>query len=139
MSEVKTKPTKESVHSFINSFESSEKRNDCFAILKMMQEITGEEPRMWGSSIIGFGQYHYQYKSGREGNWPLTGFSPRKNTLSLYLMNGLKHYEAQLAELGRHKTGKACLYIKNLSDINQSVLEEMIRSSVEYMKQKYPS
>lgn len=137
MAEVKTKENDASVTDFLNSVEDTQRREDSFAVLKMMQAITRCEPRMWGPSIIGFGNYHYKYKSGREGDWFLTGYSPRKQSLSLYIMSGFKRYPELLEKLGRYKTGKACLYIKRLDDIDLKVLKELIRESVKYMKTTY--
>ena len=137
MAEVKTKENDASVTDFLNSVEDTQRREDSSAVLKMMQAITRCEPKMWGPSIIGFGNYHYKYKSGREGDWFLTGFSPRKQSLSLYIMSGFKRYPELLEKLGRYKTGKACLYIKRLEDIDLKVLKELIRASVKYMKTTY--
>ena len=106
--------------------------------MEMMKEMTGETPKMWGKSIVGFGSYHYKYDSGREGDWFLTGFSPRKQNLSLYIMAGFGQYDDLLANLGKHKTGKSCLYIKKLEDINRDILKEMITGSVKMMVDKYP-
>ena len=105
--------------------------------LDIMMEVTGEKPKMWGPSIVGFGSYHYVYASGREGDWPLTGFSPRKQALTLYIMAGFGHYDELMSRLGKHKTGKSCLYVKRLSDIDESVLRELIAASVDHMKSTY--
>lgn len=137
MSELKTKPTHESVHAFINAIDDTKRRKDCHEVLELMQNITGAEPQMWGTSIIGFGQYHYKYKSGREGDWFLTGFSPRKQNLTFYIMNGADRYEELLEKLGPHKTGKACLYVKRLADLDKKVLHDLIESSVHHLRQKY--
>lgn len=134
MSELKTKPTDASWETFIASIEDERKRADSLAIIRMMAEITGEEPVMWGESMIGFGSYHYTYATGREGDWFLTGFAPRKQALTLYIMAGFTAYENLLAKLGKHKKGKGCLYIKRLSDVDESVLRELIRQSVEQMR-----
>jgi len=136
MAEPKTKPTGQSADQFINSVEDEKKRKDSFEIIKLMQKVTGEPPVMWGPSIVGFGSYHYKYKSGQEGDWPLTGFSPRKQNLTLYIMSGFKRYEELLGKLGKYKTGKSCLYIKKLEDINTEVLEELISQSVDYISNK---
>ncbi|MCA1576550.1 MAG: DUF1801 domain-containing protein [Acidobacteria bacterium] len=131
MAEAKTKPTNESVTGFLNKIPDAERREDCFAIAKIMEEITGEKPQMWGPSIVGFGSYHYQYASGREGDWPLIAFSPRKQDLTLYLtLNGYDKYEEFMDQLGKHKTGKSCLYIKRLSDIHLATLKKLIKASV---------
>ena len=124
MSENKTKKTNESIEKYINSIKDENVKKDCYTIIKLMQSITQKEPKMWGSSIIGFGDYHYKYASGREGDFFLTGFSPRKQNLALYLMGGLENQKDKLKKLGKHKTGKSCLYIKSLEDIDKKVLKE---------------
>jgi hypothetical protein len=134
MSTLKTQKTDASVDKFLNSVNEERKRKDSFTILEIMKEITGDEPAMWGPSIIGFGSYHYKYKSGREGDWFLTGFSPRKQSLTLYLHYGFDQYESLLNSLGKHKTGKACLYINKLDDVDKSVLKELIKKSVDDLK-----
>ncbi len=128
-SDLKTKPTKYDVEKFLNKVEDEKKREDSFRVLEMMKKITKEDPVMWGPSLIGFGSYHYKYASGREGDWFVTGFSPRKQNLTLYIMSGFNEYDELLAKLGKHKTGKSCLYIKNLDDVDQNVLKEMIKKS----------
>jgi len=133
MAELKTKPTDASVEAFLNSVEPEKKRQDSFAILELMREVTGEEPIMWGSSIIGFGSYHYKYASGREANWMLVGFAPRKQALTLYIMSGFEGYDELMANLGKHKTGKSCLYINKLDDVDRDTLRELVRQSVEHM------
>jgi hypothetical protein len=125
MAELKTKPTAESVE-------------DCREVLVLMKEITGAEPAMWGPSMVGFGKYRYRYESGREGEWFLTGFSPRKGALTLYLMAGFDGYEDLMARLGKYKTGKSCLYVKRLADLDLAVLRELITESVEHMRRAYP-
>lgn len=132
--ELKTKPTKADVEKFLNSIKDEKKREDSYKILKLMKQITKAEPKMWGSSIIGFGEYHYKYASGREGDWFLTGFSPRKQNLTLYVMSYLENYEDILKRLGKHKTGKGCLYIKKLEDIDMKVLKELISTAVKKHK-----
>ena len=136
MAELKTKLNDGSVHQFLDSIDDEKKRKDSYTILKYMSEISGSEAKMWGASIVGFGNYHYKYKSGREGDWFLCGFSPRKQALTLYIMSGFKKYQQHLAELGKYKTGKSCLYIKHLEDIDHKVLKDLIKSSVEYLKEK---
>ena len=131
MAELKTKPNDQSVTGFLNEVTDEKKRRDCFTILDIMKQITQEEPVMWGDSIVGFGSYHYKYASGREGDWFLTGFSPRKQNLTLYIMSGFSGYEKLLAQLGKYKTGRSCLYIKKLEDIDMDVLREMITQSIE--------
>lgn len=139
MAELKTKQTNADVTEFINTFADTEqKRNDSFALLKLMQDITGFEPRMWGESMIGFGSYHYKSERSRqEGDWLLVGFSPRKAAISLYVYTGLKEHEHLLKDLGKFKIGKACIYIKKLSDINQEVLVKMIRETIGFLQAKY--
>lgn len=127
--ELKTKENDASVEAFIAN-QSEEVAADCRAIMKLMKKITGEEPRMWGASIVGFGRYHYKGVSGREGEWMLTGFSPRKANLSLYILTGLDKSTAQLKKLGKHSAGKGCLYFKRLSDVDAKVLEELIVKGV---------
>jgi hypothetical protein len=127
-----------SVEAFLNSIEDEKKRQDSFALLALMQEVTGLEPQMWGDSIVGFGSYHYTYASSREGDWFLTGFSPRKQNLTLYIMSGFEEYDALMADLGKHKTGKSCLYIKRVEDVNLDTLRELVRRSVEHMEQSNP-
>jgi hypothetical protein len=130
----KTKETRASVEKFLNEIKDEKKREDSFKILKMMKQITKSEPKMWGSSMIGFGNYHYKYASGREGDWFLTGFSPRKQSLTLYTMTYLEKHKDILKRLGKFKTGKGCLYINKLEDINMKVLRELITASVKKLK-----
>ena len=134
MAELKTKQTKASVEKFLNSVKDEKKREDSFKILELMKKITKEEPKMWGPSIIGFGNYHYKYASGREGDWFLTGFSPRKQNLTLYIMSYLEKHKDLLKKLGKHKTGKGCLYINKLVDVDMNVLKELITASVKKHK-----
>jgi len=134
MSDLKTKPTNASVDEFLNSVEHPQRREDGFELLRMMKEITKEEPTMWGPSIVGFGSYHYKYESGREGEMPITGFSPRKKSLTVYIMSGFEKYQHLLEKLGKHKTGKSCLYINKLEDVDWVVLKEIIRKSVEQQR-----
>ncbi len=133
MTELKTQKHDGSVEAFLNSVENERKRSDSLALLALMQEVTGEEAAMWGSSIVGFGSYHYTYASGREGDWFVTGFAPRKQNLTLYIMAGFDGYEALLARLGKHKTGKSCLYINKLTDVDMEVLRELVQQSVDHM------
>jgi hypothetical protein len=139
MAELKTKQTNADVIEFINSFADTEqKRQDSFALLKLMQEFTGYEPKMWGPSIIGFGSYHYKSERSRqEGDWPLVGFSPRKAAISLYVYSGLPEHGHLLKDLGKFKMGKACIYVKKLSDINQDALKNLIRATIDFLKTKY--
>lgn len=134
----KTQPTGSDPVDFIQSIEDTRKRDESLQLLRLFQDITGYQAQMWGPSIIGFGKYEYHYDSGRSGTFFRTGFSPRKNQLSIYIMPGLERYSDKLAELGPHKTGKSCLYIKRLSDIQLSVLESLIRDSLDHMDEKYP-
>lgn len=124
---------------FINSFADSEqKRKDSFELVKFMQDVTGYEPKMWGSSIIGFGSYHYKSERSRqEGDWPLIGFSPRKAAISLYVYSGSKEHEHLLEGLGKFKMGKACIYVKKLSDINQDVLKNLMKETINYLQTMY--
>ncbi len=119
---------------FLNKVPDEKKRQDSFAILDLMKQVTGEEPIMWGDSIVGFGRYHYKYASGREADWFITGFSPRKQNLTLYLMSGFDEYDELLEDLGVHSTGKSCLYIKKLEDVDQGVLRDLVSKSVEHME-----
>jgi hypothetical protein len=133
--ELKTQVNDASVTEFLNSVADEKKRKDCFEILKLMKQVTKEEPKMWGSSIVGFGSYHYKGKSGREGDWMLTGFSPRKQNLTLYLMGGFDTHADLLKRLGKFTTGAGCLYIKSLADVDRKVLKELVQASVRRMKQ----
>ncbi|MFX0054415.1 MAG: DUF1801 domain-containing protein [Candidatus Hermodarchaeota archaeon] len=130
MSEAKTRPTDASVEDFLKDVEHPQRREDGFELLEMMKEITNEEPIMWGPSIIGFGSYHYKYESGREGDMPLTGFSPRKKSLTVYIMSGFEEYKDLLDKLGKHKIGKSCLYINKLADVDKNVLKKIIKKSL---------
>ena len=132
--EVKTKVNEASVEGFLNSVADEQARKDCLEILKMMKQATKEEPKMWGTSIVGFGSYHYKGASGREGDWFLTGFSPRKQNLTLYLNHGFDIHKDLLKKLGKHKTSMGCLYIKNLDDVDKKVLKELVTASVKRMK-----
>lgn len=138
MADLKTKQNDGDVNAFLAKVADERKRNDSFAILEVMGRVTGHEAKMWGSSIVGFGQYHYRYESGREGDFFLVGFSPRKQDLTLYIMTGFDGYEELLRRLGKHKIGKSCLYIKKLEDINVAVLEQLIERSVEHMRESSP-
>ncbi len=134
MAELKTKRNKGDVEAFLNSVPDEKKRQDSFAILDLMKQVTGEEPEMWGDSIIGFGSYHYKYASGRDGDWFVTGFSPRKQNLTLYIMAGFDNYNQLLGKLGKHSIGKSCLYVKKIEDVDMDVLKELVKQSVEHMK-----
>ena len=132
--EVKTKVNEASVERFLNSVADEAARKDCFELLKMMKQVTKEEPKMWGTSIVGFRSYHYKGASGREGDWFLTGFSPRKQNLTLYLNHGFDVHEDLLKKLGKYKTGMGCLYVKKLEDVDKKVLKELVTESVKRMK-----
>jgi len=133
MSEPKTKPTQENVLDFLARISDDRRRKDCLSILELMKAATGAEPVMWGTSIIGFGRYKYRYESGRQDEWPIIGFSPRKNDLTLYILRSFDRYENLMARLGKYKTGKSCLYLKRLDDVDLSVLKELIEESVKSM------
>ncbi len=137
MAELKTKLNDASVQKFLNSISDEKKRKDCLTILELMKKITKSEPKMWGSSIVGFGTYHYKYESGREGDWFLTGFSPRKQNLTLYIMSGFNKYDELMKKLGKYKTGKSCLYINSLEDVDKKVLKDLITESFKYMSKRY--
>jgi len=136
MAELKTKLNKASVEKFLNSVKDEQKRQDSFKILEMMKKITKEEPKMWGPSIIGFGKYHYKYASGHEGDMCMAGFSPRKEALTIYILPGFEKNKSVMEKLGKYKTGKSCLYIKKLDDVDTNVLRQLISNSYKYMKQK---
>jgi len=137
MAELKTKLNDNSVEDFLNTVEDEQKRKDSFELLKMMGEISGEPAKMWGKDIVGFGTYHYVYASGREGDWTISGFSPRKASLSIYVMAGFDQLGDELASLGKHKVGKGCLYVKSLSDIDEKVLRKMIKKSIAIIRKRY--
>lgn len=137
MTKNKTIPNELSVDDFLNDIDDSQKKEDMHSLLSMMKKITNKEAKMWGESIVGFDQYHYVYESGREGDMFLTGCSPRKNNISIYVVTGFDKYKSQLKKLGKHKVGKSCLYIKSLQDIDQDILKEIVVDSVERMKKKY--
>lgn len=136
MAELKTKKNLASVEVFLNGIENEIRKKDSFAILELLKNWTKNEPRMWGSNIVGFGNYHYKYESGREGDWFLVGFSPGKQHLTLYIMTGFSRYGEIMKRLGKHKTGKSCLYINKLEDIDVHVLEEIVQASTKYLKSK---
>lgn len=137
MAENKTKPSKESVHAFLARIQNLQLRKDCLSILKLMQTISRSQPVMWGSSIIGFGSIHYVYESGREGDMPVIGFSPRKQNISIYLMCGFDNIKNELSKLGKYKTGGGCLYIKSLGDVNVVVLKQIIVKAFKGRERKY--
>lgn len=135
--ENKTKKTDASVAAFLDAIPDEQRRADAKTIAKLMEKLTGEKPAMWGSSIVGFGSYHYKYESGREGDAGLIGFSPRKAQLVLYIVNGYEEYGPMLKKLGKHSIGKSCLYIKRLSDIDMDVLTQMMKDSIKHMRATY--
>ena len=136
MAELKTQPHDGDVNEFLDKVEPLSKRDDSYQVKEIMEEITGAKAVMWGPSIIGFGDYHYKYASGREADWFYTGFSPRKQALTLYIMSGFSRYESLMEKLGKFKTGKGCLYIKKIDDIDIRVLKELITESVNYLRSK---
>jgi hypothetical protein len=132
--EANTKETKASVSAFLKKIPDKTRRDDCLAVCELMREVTGEEPRMWGASMVGFGRYHYKGASGREGEWMITGFSPRKGDLTLYIFGGFESFAAIMKRLGKFKTGKGCLYIKGLADVDAKVLKKLVEASVKKME-----
>ncbi len=137
MAEPKTRRTQASVAAFLERVADDARRQDCLTLVRIMKQAARAEPAMWGSSIVGFGSYRYTYASGRAGDWPLIGFAPRKQDLTLYIMPGFDRYGALLGKLGRFKTGKSCLYIKRLADVNLTILEQLISASVKDMKRRH--
>jgi hypothetical protein len=134
---MKTQKTKSSVADFLNGIADKQQRADCKAIAKMMREVTGKNAKMWGTSIVGFGTYDYKYASGREGSFFLCGFSPRARNLAIYVMSGFSEHKSLMARLGKHSTGKSCLYVKKLDDLNPKVLKSLTERSVKYMRKTY--
>ncbi len=137
MSELKTKETNKSVTRFLGTIADETKRNDCLELLAMMEEITNSKAKMWGDTIVGFGNYHYKYASGREGDWFVTGFSPRKQNLTIYIMPGFSNYETLMTKIGKHKTSKSCLYVKRLDDLDRKILKRLVAQSVKQMCEIY--
>ena len=137
MADNKTRETKASVTAFLNAVDDPRRRADARKIAAMMRRATGDRARMWGSSLVGYGKYHYKYDSGREGDFMLTGFSPRKQNLTIYIMPGFDDFEALMKKLGKYKTGKSCLYINKLQDVDEKVLEQLIARSVKIMRKRY--
>ncbi len=137
MAEQKLKPGEESVSAFLDRIERETRRTECYALVDMMKRATNTEPRIWGSGVIGFGNYHYKYASGHEGDCFVAGFAPRKTALTVYITAGVERFPKLLANLGKHKAGKGCLYIKKLDDVDLSVLEELVSRSVEWTKATY--
>lgn len=136
MAELKTKKNDRDVEAFLQSVEHDKRREDSFKVLELMKRITGQEAKMWGASIVGFGSYHYKYPSGREGDWFITGFSPRKQSLTLYIMPGFERFGEYLEQLGKYRTGKGCLYINKLEDVDLGVLEELIQHVYRLLSRK---
>jgi len=134
----KTQITKASVEGFLNKVPDDKKKADSYTVLEMMKRLSGKDPQMWGPSLVGFGSYHYKYESGREGDFFRVGFSPRKQALTVYIMPGFERFTELMDKLGKYKTGKSCLYIKKLEDVEMPVLEELVVKSLEYMAEKYP-
>ena len=134
MAELKTKPTTRNVKDFIDAIEDEQLRKDCRNVSRIMKRVTKVNPKMWGPGIVGFGSYHYKYASGREADWFLAGFAPRKQNLTLYIMSGFQKYNALLKKLGNHKIGKSCLYIKRLDDVDMDVLTQLIEDSVAHVR-----
>jgi len=137
MAENKTRENKASVSGFLNSIEDARKRSDAKKVGAMMRKATGKQARMWGSAIVGYGKYHYKYESGREGDYMLTGYSPRKQNLVVYIMPGFSDFSALMKKLGKYKTGKSCLYLKKLEDVDENILEKLIDRSVKLMRKRY--
>jgi len=137
VAENKTKATGASVTAFINSIDDTQKRADARKVAAMMRKATGKRAKMWGPSIVGYGTYHYKYASGREGDFLMTGFSPRRQALTVYVIPGFEHFETLMNKLGKYKTGKSCLYIKRLSEVDEKILEQLINRSVKYMREHY--
>ena len=136
MADLKTVPTKFSVEKFLKGITDEQKREDCFEIMKMMEKATKCKAKMWGPAIVGFGDYHYVYESGREGDWFIIGFSPRKQNLTLYVMGGFQQFEDLMKKLGKYSVGKGCLYISKLEDVDTRVLKEIITKSVKEAKSR---
>lgn len=137
MAKNKTTENTGNVFDFLQSVENEQRRKDSLTVLEIMKEITGVEPKMWGTSIVGFDTYHYKYESGREGDFMIVGFSPRKTSLTLYIMPGFERFDELMQKLGKFKTGKSCLYVKKLEDVDEKVLRALINDSVKYMREKY--
>ncbi len=137
MAELKTKKTNASVAVYLNAIADKQKRADCKAVARMMRDATGKRARMWGGSLVGYGSYDYKYASGREGTWFICGFSPRAQNITIYIMPGFSGFKKLMNRLGKYKTGKSCLYIKKLEDIDQNVLKDLITGSVNEMRRRY--
>jgi Domain of unknown function (DU1801) len=138
MATLKTQPTRQSVSDFLSTVADKKMRAECGVVAKMMRDATGKRAKMWGTSIVGYGSYDYKYASGQEGSWPIIGFSPRSKNVSIYIMPGFSKFDKLMGQLGKYKTGKSCLYIKTLDDVDQKKLKALINASVKLMKKKYP-
>lgn len=136
MAELKTRKNDADVQAFLDGIENAGRREDCRAVVELMADVTGEPPAMWGASIVGFGSYHYQYASGREGDWMATGVSPRKQSLTVYIMTGFARHAELMQKLGRYTTGKSCLYIKKLEDVDLDVLRELVHESFAHVSRR---
>jgi hypothetical protein len=139
MAELKTKPTEQSVKAFLERISDKRRRSDCYTVLDMMKRVTGAEPKIWGTGVVACGDYHYKYASGREGDWFLVGFASRKSALTLYITSGIERFPRLMEKLGKHKAAKGCLHIKSLDDVDLSVLEDLLKRSVEHVKATYKS
>lgn len=137
MADLKTKPTPANVAEYLAARTEGQRLADCQTLIGMMREATGEEPKLWGPGLIGFGQYHYKYATGREGDWPLVGFAPRKTDLTVYIMAGFESFAPLMARLGKYKTGKSCLYLKRLADVDLDALRELIHASIQATRARY--
>jgi Domain of unknown function (DU1801) len=138
MATLKTQPTRQSVSDFLSTVADKKMRTECGVVAKMIRDATGKRAKMWGTSIVGYGSYDYKYASGQEGSWPIIGFSPRSKNVSIYIMPGFSKFDKLMGQLGKYKTGKSCLYIKTLDDVDQKKLKALINASVKLMKKKYP-
>ena len=137
MAELKTKATNTSVSKFLNAVEDKQRRADCKTVARLMRDATGKVAKLWGTSMVGYGSYDFKYESGREGSWFLCGFSPRAQSLTLYIMPGFSKFDTLMSNLGKYKTGKSCLYIKKLDDVDLALLKQLIDESVKHMRSKY--
>ncbi|HEX6134420.1 MAG TPA: DUF1801 domain-containing protein [Longimicrobiales bacterium] len=137
MAELKTQANESSVEAYLSTVTDPVRHDDCMRVLALMKDVMGEDPKMWGASIVGFGRYRYRYESGREGEWFVTGFSPRKNNLTLYIMAGFDRYDDLLQRLGKYSTGKSCLYVKRLADVDEAVLRELVAASAKHVRETW--
>ena len=137
MAELKTQVTNASVSKFLNAVEDKQRRADCKTVVRLMREATGKVAKLWGTSLVGYGSYDYKYASGREGRWFLCGFSPRAQSVTLYILPGIGEFDSLMSKLGQYKTGKSCLYLKNLDDVDLAILKQLIDESVKHMRSKY--